>query len=156
MNAATPTDYYTTPTEAVRVEPSPPDRWGLRRILKSMPSHSRGRCLFVWLLSAAASFAKMNVADVAGVVDDPSGGALARASIVAVNATFRCRRKLCFTTARSFSSRLDVYNSLNHPNSALPRRIFGAANFGVISSGGDAREMQAAVKLVFSSQDSLR
>jgi hypothetical protein len=45
--------------------------------------------------------------------------------------------------------RLDVYNSLNHPNFALPGRIFGAANFGVISSAGDAREMQAAVKLVF-------
>jgi hypothetical protein len=45
--------------------------------------------------------------------------------------------------------RLDVYNSLNHPNFALPGRIFGAANFGVITSAGDAREMQAAVKLVF-------
>jgi Carboxypeptidase regulatory-like domain len=45
--------------------------------------------------------------------------------------------------------RLDVYNSLNHPNFALPGRIFGAANFGVISSAEDAREMQAAVKLVF-------
>ena len=45
--------------------------------------------------------------------------------------------------------RLDVYNSLNHPNFALPGRIFGAANFGVISSAGDAREMQAAVKIIF-------
>ncbi len=45
--------------------------------------------------------------------------------------------------------RLDVYNSLNHPNFALPGRIFGTANFGVISSAGDAREMQAAVGLVF-------
>jgi len=45
--------------------------------------------------------------------------------------------------------RLDVYNSLNHANLNLPGRIFGASNFGVITSAGDAREMQAAVKLLF-------
>ena len=45
--------------------------------------------------------------------------------------------------------RFDVYNSLNHANFNLPGRIFGAANFGVITSAGDAREMQAAVKLIF-------
>jgi hypothetical protein len=45
--------------------------------------------------------------------------------------------------------RFDVYNSLNHANFNLPGRIFGAANFGVITSAGDAREMQAAVKLMF-------
>jgi hypothetical protein len=45
--------------------------------------------------------------------------------------------------------RLDVYNSLNHANFALPGRIFGASNFGVITSAGDSREMQAAVKLIF-------
>src|ERR1700691_3388416 len=42
-------------------------------------------CLFAWLLSGAA-FAQMNVAEVAGVVDDASGGAVARASVVAVSA----------------------------------------------------------------------
>jgi hypothetical protein len=45
--------------------------------------------------------------------------------------------------------RFDMYNSLNHPNFNLPGRIFGAANFGVITSAGDAREMQAAVKVIF-------
>ena len=45
--------------------------------------------------------------------------------------------------------RFDVYNSLNHANFNLPGRIFGAANFGVITSAGDAREMQAAVKMIF-------
>jgi hypothetical protein len=38
--------------------------------------------------------------------------------------------------------RLDAYNSLNHPNFNLPGRIFGAANFGVITSAGDPRELQ--------------
>jgi hypothetical protein len=45
--------------------------------------------------------------------------------------------------------RFDVYNSLNHTNFNLPGRIFGAANFGVITSAGDSREMQAAIKLMF-------
>ncbi len=45
--------------------------------------------------------------------------------------------------------RLDVYNSLNHANFNLPGRIFGASNFGVISSAGDPREMQWALKLLF-------
>ncbi len=45
--------------------------------------------------------------------------------------------------------RLDAYNSLNHANFNLPGRIFGAANFGVISSAGDPRELQWALKLLF-------
>jgi hypothetical protein len=45
--------------------------------------------------------------------------------------------------------RFDVYNSLNHPNFNLPGRIFDAANFGVISSAGDPREMQVALKVLF-------
>jgi hypothetical protein len=45
--------------------------------------------------------------------------------------------------------RFDVYNSLNCANFNLPGRIFGAANFGVISSAGDPREMQMALKVLF-------
>ena len=45
--------------------------------------------------------------------------------------------------------RLDVFNALNHPNFNLPGRIFGASNFGVISSAQDPRELQFAAKLVF-------
>ena len=45
--------------------------------------------------------------------------------------------------------RFDVYNSLNHPNFNLPGRIYGAANFGVISNAGDPRELQWALKLLF-------
>jgi hypothetical protein len=43
----------------------------------------------------------------------------------------------------------NVYNSLNRANFNLPGRIFGAANFGVISSAADAREMQLALKVLF-------
>jgi hypothetical protein len=45
--------------------------------------------------------------------------------------------------------RVDAYNTLNHPNFNLPGRIFGAANFGVISSAQDPREMQFALKFEF-------
>jgi hypothetical protein len=45
--------------------------------------------------------------------------------------------------------RLDMYNSLNHANFDLPGRIFGASNFGVITSAEDPRELQFALKLMF-------
>ncbi len=45
--------------------------------------------------------------------------------------------------------RCDVYNVFNHPNFDLPGRIFGASNFGVISSAEDPREFQFALKLLF-------
>ena len=45
--------------------------------------------------------------------------------------------------------RFDVFNALNHANFNLPGRIFGASNFGVITSAQDPREVQFAWKLVF-------
>ncbi len=45
--------------------------------------------------------------------------------------------------------RLDVYNSLNRANFNLPGRIYGAANFGAISSAGEPREIQLALKILF-------
>jgi hypothetical protein len=45
--------------------------------------------------------------------------------------------------------RFDAFNALNHANFNLPGRIFGAANFGVVTSAQDARELQFAVRWVF-------
>jgi len=45
--------------------------------------------------------------------------------------------------------RCDVYNIFNHPNFDLPGRIYGASNFGVITSAEDPREFQFAIKLIF-------
>jgi hypothetical protein len=45
--------------------------------------------------------------------------------------------------------RCDAFNTLNHPNLDLPGRIVGAANFGVITSAQDARELQFALRWMF-------
>jgi hypothetical protein len=45
--------------------------------------------------------------------------------------------------------RADAYNLANRPNFNLPGRIFGASNFGVLSSASDPRQMQFAMKLTF-------
>jgi carboxypeptidase family protein len=45
--------------------------------------------------------------------------------------------------------RCDAFNAFNHPNFNLPGRIFGASNFGVITSAQDARELQFALRWLF-------
>jgi hypothetical protein len=45
--------------------------------------------------------------------------------------------------------RVDAFNALNHPNFNLPGRIFGASNFGVITSAQDPRQLQLAAKVMF-------
>ena len=45
--------------------------------------------------------------------------------------------------------RVDAFNALNHANFSLPGRIFGASNFGVITSAQDPRQLQLAAKFIF-------
>ncbi len=59
------------------------------------------------------------------------------------------QKEISFHERLRVQLRVDAYNALNHPNFDLPGRIFGAANFGVITSAEDPREFQFAAKLMF-------
>jgi hypothetical protein len=66
-----------------------------------------------------------------------------------VNLDLSLQKKWSLRENRALEFRLDAFNALNHPNFNLPGRIFGAPNFGVVTSAQDARELQFAVKWVF-------
>jgi hypothetical protein len=65
------------------------------------------------------------------------------------NLDFSLRKEASLREGVRLQFRCDVYNVFNHPNFDLPGRIFGASNFGVISSAEDPREFQFALKLLF-------
>ena len=45
--------------------------------------------------------------------------------------------------------RAEVFNLLNTPPLGAPNAVLGAANFGTITTAGDPRVVQLAVKLIF-------
>ena len=45
--------------------------------------------------------------------------------------------------------RFEVFNLLNDTNFSAPNATFGTAQFGVISSAGEAREIQLGMKYTF-------
>jgi hypothetical protein len=59
------------------------------------------------------------------------------------------QKQIALTERLRAEFRFDAYNTLNHTNFDLPGRIFGASNFGVISSAEDPRELQFAMRLSF-------
>src|SRR6266581_829109 len=65
------------------------------------------------------------------------------------NLDLSLQKKWVLHENQALEFRLDAFNALNHPNFNLPGRIFGAANFGVVTSAQDARELQLALKLMF-------
>lgn len=65
------------------------------------------------------------------------------------NLDLSLQKKWSLRESRLLEFRADAFNTLNHPNFNLPGRIFGAANFGVITSAQDARELQFALKFIF-------
>lgn len=66
-----------------------------------------------------------------------------------VNLDLSLQKNWPLRESQAIQFRFDVFNSLNHPNFNLPGRIFGASNFGVITSAQDARELQFALRFAF-------
>jgi hypothetical protein len=49
----------------------------------------------------------------------------------------------------AFEVRAEIFNLLNTPPLGAPAAVLGAANFGTITSAGDPRVAQVAVKFLF-------
>jgi hypothetical protein len=94
-----------------------------------------------WFNTAAFALPALNTFGTAGrnVVTGPGLTAL----------DLSLQKEMALPERLKLQLRLDAYNSLNHASFNLPGRIFGASNFGVITSAGDPRELQWALKLLF-------
>jgi hypothetical protein len=62
---------------------------------------------------------------------------------------FSVTKNMRFSKTGKMQLRLEVFNLFNQTNFAAPNATFGNPNFGVISSAGEAREVQFGVKLGF-------
>jgi hypothetical protein len=51
--------------------------------------------------------------------------------------------------AANVQFRLEVFNLFNHPSFNNPASELGTANFGRISSAGNARKLQGGIKILF-------
>jgi len=64
---------------------------------------------------------------------------------------------LDFSVLRSFriherlhaEFRGEFFNALNHTNFGNPGAVFGSPTFGVISSAGPARQIEAGIRILF-------
>jgi hypothetical protein len=58
-------------------------------------------------------------------------------------------RRIGIGGGKAFELRAEIFNLLNTPPLGAPAAVLGAANFGTITSAGDPRVMQLAVKFLF-------
>ncbi len=58
-------------------------------------------------------------------------------------------RRIAVRGATTLEIRAEVFNALNTPPLANPNAVLGAANFGTITSAGDPRVVQLALKISF-------
>jgi hypothetical protein len=65
------------------------------------------------------------------------------------NVDFAVGRRVPLNGALSLDLRVEAFNLLNTPPLGNPNGVAGAANFGTITTAGDPRVMQLAVKLIF-------
>ncbi len=65
------------------------------------------------------------------------------------NVDLALARRMRLGGSRSLEGRAEVFNLLNTPAFGAPNTVLGSAAFGSISSAGDPRVVQLAVKLLF-------
>src|SRR5688500_6209997 len=65
------------------------------------------------------------------------------------NVDLAISRRRPLTGRSSLEVRAEAFNLVNHPAFANPNGFLGSASFGSISSAGDPRVVQLAVKYVF-------
>ena len=58
-------------------------------------------------------------------------------------------RRVPFASTRALEVRAEIFNLTNTPPFGAPNGVFGSAAFGSITSAGDPRVVQLAVKVVF-------
>ena len=65
------------------------------------------------------------------------------------NLDFSLLRNFSITERVRVQFRGEFFNALNHTNLAVPGRTFGSPDFGIVSSAGPARQIQAGIRLSF-------
>jgi hypothetical protein len=66
-----------------------------------------------------------------------------------VNVDLSLARNITLGSTRSLQLRVELFNAFNHPDFGLPGHVFGAPDFGVVSSSTSGRTMQLGLRLVF-------
>jgi hypothetical protein len=65
------------------------------------------------------------------------------------NVDFSLSRRVPMPGSTTLEIRAEAFNLLNTPPLGNPNAVLGAANFGTITTAGDPRVIQLAVKLQF-------
>jgi hypothetical protein len=65
------------------------------------------------------------------------------------NVDLALARRLLLRLPLSIELRAEAFNVLNTPACGSPNAVLGAVNFGTITTAGDPRVIQLAVKLLF-------
>ena len=65
------------------------------------------------------------------------------------NVDLALMRRLRVGASRAFEIRAEIFNLLNTPPFGAPAAVLGAANFGTITTAGDPRVVQLALKYLF-------
>ncbi len=58
-------------------------------------------------------------------------------------------RRVMLPASKALEIRVEMFNVTNTPPLSAPNGVFGSAAFGTITTAGDPRVMQLAIKFIF-------